>query len=643
MATPTPEPTPSQSPSAQDVDGKEKGDADADRPEPSPSPGHPPDPDYEPEPRRTGHDGRPSDERRAWERKQLRPAPPDDSGGFDIKPSHVYYVSSLVRDEQFALHKALNTMVEDAHCRQAAGKGSGPDDFAEAYAKVAAKFLAVWSRSIQSVGGVSLGLTETANNYCAAEWFSRGMYGPPPRQSPPIGVGKAKYGPLADIQWTGTGDGTDIPLVAGLGDIPDWLSVVIEPAIKEGLRLGRTHDITPGADTGDLRKVGSAWHSAGVAAKGVAGKLNGHMGYLTNERNDDWRAAMHGFCQQIWGTTPWGAPRTRDGERVPKGQQQPDDREWRTNPKVKPTDRRPIIEILEKTADAVKKELDHVARIADTTRDTTSRLGAEAAKATVKDLTMGLDLGELTRLAGTLVFAEIVSTFRSHMDKEAVNRAVDAYQEAFHSGAAELRKLLPELEEAQHSAPTYASEVARAQAFGARSLDEFRNRHRWTKKNDTDKGKYTVDLAGSEWLNNSHTANKHVGLTDDQLAQRLRDDLKKPPRPGTEWPHGQPQIGNASTFKDMESAQKMTQYTIDKNSKEIKDWLKSPSGPLVIETDKTPYGVSGRSIDRHELKNNPYPVDRAEDVHGVQAKLVYDASLDPPFTVLTSMPKDVSG
>ncbi|WP_301129683.1 RNase A-like domain-containing protein [Streptomyces cacaoi] len=655
MATPTPEPAPSETPSAGDAErGGGGGKDDGPEPTPEPSPGHSPDPDYEPEPDRKGHDGRPSDERRAWERRKLRPAPPNAGTGFHIKPSHVYYVSALVRDEQFALHKALNRLVDDADCRQAAGKGSGPDDFAEVYAKVAAKFLGVWSRAIRSVGGASFGLNETANNYRSAEWFSHGQYGPPPRREAPIGVGKADYGSLADIKWTGTGDGTDIPLIAAMGNFPDWLSEVIEPAIKEGLRLGKTHDITPGADTGDLRTIGNAWHAAGQAAETVAGRLTGHIGYLTDESNDEWQAAMNRFCQQIWGTTAWGAPRTRGGRQVLRNKQQPDDREWRTNEKIKPEDRRPVIEILDKTAKAVKKEFDAVARVADETRETTSRLGAEAGKATWRDLTTDLDWGELTRLTATLAFGEIVMTFRSHMDKESVDRAVDAYQKAFHTGADALRKLLPELEEAYHKAPTYKAEAARAQAYGARSLDEFKNRHRWTKKGDTEDGRYVIDLAGTEGINNSHTVNKHVGLTDEQLAMRLRDELKKtpteypedrpPPKNGqepTKWKYGQPKIGNASTFPDMDTAQKATQYNIDNNGEAIEEWLRSGPEPGKAEpftSDSTPYGATGRNIDKEHLQKSDFPADKAETVHGVRTELVYDPDLDPPFTVLSSMP-----
>lgn len=162
---------------------------------------------------------------------------------------------------------------------------------------------------------------------------------------------------------------------------------------------------------------------------------------------------------------------------------------------------------------------------------------------------------------------------------------------------------------------------------------------------DADRGVYKLDLASTEWLENSHTVSKHVGLTDDQLAQRLRDDLKKPPREGSAWPNGQPKVAEASTFKNLESAQKMTQYNIDENADVIKNWIaedKPKKGDRMdIAVPETPYGHSGRSIGKEEIQGDPFPVDKAKYVDGVETRILYDPDLDPPFTVMTSMPKNV--
>ncbi|QLJ06663.1 hypothetical protein HZZ00_36825 [Streptomyces sp. NEAU-sy36] len=234
------------------------------------------------------------------------------------------------------------------------------------------------------------------------------------------------------------------------------------------------------------------------------------------------------------------------------------------------------------------------------------------------------------------------------MDKSGADKAVEDCHKAFHEQAAKLRALIPELNEASLSAPTFVAEEARAEAFGARSLNDFKNEHKWSTPGDADHGVYKVDLASTEWMQNSHTVTKHVGLTDEQLAQRLRDELKKPPRPGTDWPYGQPMVGEASTFTDLESAQKMTQYNIDQNSKQISEWIAAQKEEepgkrkrLDISVPNTPYGDSGRSISKTELKSDPFPADKARNVQGVETRLVYNEDLDPPFTVMTSMPKNL--
>lgn len=568
---------------------------------------------------------------------------PGSGGGFDVRPGHVYYTSALVRDEQFTFHKAADLLVEDAHYRQAAGKGEGADDFSAAYDDVAKLFLQVWAKSVQSVGGVSLGLTNTANNYMAADWHSRGMYGPPPRRDPPVGVGKVSYGPVASIKWTGTGDGTDMAFFAGIGEVPDFLADLIKPAVEEGLRLGKTHEITPGAETGDLRSIGNAWEAVGKAAQKSAGNFTDCIGYLTDGGNGEWQSAMNGFCQSIWGTTAWGRRWQPDMSFLKTTE--PGGRDWRTNPSVAPAARRPIIDVLKKSSDEMKQAFHDVADAADKCRETTQRLAMEATKATIRDFVPdSFSLDEFTKMAAVLTFADVVLTFRTHMDKSGADRAVEACHKAFHEGATKLRALIPELTEASRSAPTYEAEEARAQAFGARSLNEFKPEHKWSTPGDADRGVYAVDLASTEWLENSHTALKHVSLTDDQLAQRLRDDLKREPRPESSWPHGQPQIARASTFTDLQSAQKLTQYNLDRNSAGIKEWLDGPPKDGALETFRspnTPYGVSGRSIDKTELKSDDFPSSKAKDVTGVETRLVYNKDLDPPFTVLTSMPAEI--
>ncbi|MGN9795752.1 RNase A-like domain-containing protein [Streptomyces sp. OZ13] len=512
---------------------------------------------------------------------------------------------------------------------------------------MAERFLNLWSKCIDSIGGVAVGLTETANNYVRADWASRQsnrrhQIEAPPLRTPPIGVGHVTYGPASSIKWTGTGDASG-PLLAWVGNGPDWLAEQIDEAVEHVLRLGKTVEVTPGPWTDELRAIGNAWESAGKEARKSAGGFRDAISYLTHNSHSEWQGAMNAFCQSIWGTTAWGQRRDETGETVPKGSS--DGRDWRTNPRIPSENRRPIIEVLEKTGKSVRDAFHEAADAADKSTATTSRLAKEAADATLKDLTIGLDLGELTRLGATLAFGEITATFASHMDKAGADAAVDAQHLAFHNAATSIRALLPELDEALLSAPTFEAEAARARAFGARAMDEFRPRHRWTKEGHTSLGIYQIDLASSEWMENSHTVNKHVGLTDEQLAQRLRDDLKKGPRPGTEWEYGQPIPARASTFTDMDAAQRHTQYNIDRNADIIKKWIESEPAPgarldIAVDHPADPEESSGRAIDKEAMKAEPFPSGQARDVKGIESRLVYNEDLDPPFTVLTSMPMD---
>lgn len=577
---------------------------------------------------------RPTDEERRKERAEARPPSPKTSGGgFDVRPTHLFYTALVVRDGQFDYDKGATALVEVLNqYSQSAGAGWGADAFAAAYKSVSEKFLQLWAKSVVSVGGVAVGLTDTANKYTQADWQARRMYGPPPvAKAPPVVIEKPPaYGPVNDIKWSGTGQDADSSEIAGiLGEVPDFLADVIRPAIEHGLRLGKMHEITPGCRDEEFKDMATAWGAAQKAAKGASDDFNGAIKFISNNKgNDEWQGAMKAFCQTIWGTTEWGRTYDKQMQRVSIG------RSWKTDRKVVPAKRRPIIDILRETAAAVQKELDELAGVAVTTRETTTRLGKEAAKATVKDLTTDLDPSEMTRLAATLAFGEIVMTFRSHMDKAAADAAVEKYHQAFSDAAAKLKALEPELDEALLSVPTFVAEEARAEGYGARSLNDFKKEHSWQRPESTVPYKYSFDLATEEELYGGHSIVKHVGLTDTQLLQRLRDESDGA---------GVPNIPAASTFTDLESAQNYTQYNIRCNSAEIDKWLQgNPPNPRqkeftvgAVDTGNHAIPVvTGRTA--QVVSDHPTP---PKDAHGVSTVLKYEPNLRPPFVVYTSMPK----
>lgn len=233
------------------------------------------------------------------------------------------------------------------------------------------------------------------------------------------------------------------------------------------------------------------------------------------------------------------------------------------------------------------------------------------------------------------------------MDTAKLNSIVSEYNRRVDVLVPGLDGLMDALDEAHRTAPTFEAQDARAEAFGMRALNEFKTEHRWTEPEDTKNGVYHVDLASSEWLENGHTLDKHVGKTPEQLAQRLRDQGDGP---SGSWVHGKPRIGGASAFADLKSAQKYTQYNIDSHSAEIKAWLDGPPDPnspyrkivgqgpngevTGISVTKQPYDPSDPVTGFKEGGMNVKPI----EVKRIDTRLKYTPGLDPPFVVVTSMP-----
>jgi hypothetical protein len=577
----------------------------------------------------------PSDKQRQRERDQARTASPNQGvGRFDVQPQHLYFTSLVVRDGQFDYDKQAKALTGTLDkYSQSAGTGWGADSFADRYGIVAGKFLELWAKSVVSVGGVAVGLTQTANNYAQADWAaSKGKGNPPEEKQPPAVITTApKYGPPNDLTWRGEGEYHDSWAISGiLGEVPDFLMFIMKPVIDEGLRLGRIHEITPGVEEEDFRDIARAWRDASKGVKKAADNFTDAISYITDPTgNGEWQAAMNAFCQTIWGTTAWGKVRDQRAEVTPKKGA----RSWKTHGKIDPATRRPIIEVLDKSANTIQKLFDDLADVGQKTTETTTRLAKEAADKTVKDLTSGLDPFELTKLAVGLVVAEVVLTFRSHMDKAGVDAAVEAYHEAFGDAAGKLAMLEFELDEALLSVPTFQAERARAQGFGARSLNEFKKEHTWQLPESRFPYTYSMDLAAAEGVGNGHTLDKHVGKTDEQLLQRMRDESKA---------NGEPKIPAASTYADVEDAQRFTQYCLRDNSDDIDRWLAGdpPDMSITVKTDSVPLqgplagdAVTGRGV--------TYDGSKLSEVHatkGVSLRLMRDPSLHPPYVVFTSMP-----
>lgn len=223
------------------------------------------------------------------------------------------------------------------------------------------------------------------------------------------------------------------------------------------------------------------------------------------------------------------------------------------------------------------------------------------------------------------------------MDKSGCDAVVETYHKEFSEAAGKLKALLPELDIAIRSAPTYQAEIARSQGFGGRSLNEFKKEHSWQIGGESPYPyMYSLDLATNEGLSGAHTIDKHVGKTDEQLLQRIEDEQR---------PNGKYKILDSSSFTDLDSAQKYTQYNIRENTATIEAWLKNSPPPkdLSIEVASVPSEgplvgptVTGRTIAVDRESNTVQP---ARDTHGLTTRLKYDPNLNPPFVVHTSAPE----
>lgn len=265
-------------------------------------------------------------------------------------------------------------------------------------------------------------------------------------------------------------------------------------------------------------------------------------------------------------------------------------------------------------------------------------IGTDDVKSLVKGVVKGV-----TKTASQLGQGIVLN-----MDTAKLNAIVTEYNRRVDALVPQLDALMGPLDEAYLSAPTFEAQEARAEGFGMRALEEFKDSQVWLRIDSN--GKYDLNLAANEHLEDGHTLDKHVGKTDEQLAQRLRDQQEKP-TPTSKWPYGKPFPGASSAFPNYRRAEELTEYNLNRNKAAIEAWIKGPPPPVDGEGKKfrsvAPNGeISGRSVFKQPVDpNDPLSGYReggmkakAYDVTGIETRIRYDSSRNPPFTVLTSMP-----
>ncbi|WP_309226161.1 RNase A-like domain-containing protein [Streptomyces lunaelactis] len=549
--------------------------------------------------------------------RKLKPPPPHANGGFDVKPSHLFYVSYSLRNSQIDFSEQANSVLEQLEgYEHAGGCGSGPEAFAAAYAKAAKRFFEVWDKAVAGVGGASVGLTATADLYAGAEYRAHPTPGPPNTKPLPDVLKGKGYRPVPELGWGNPPDelgwGHDFlnNMVGALGSVGE---AILRPVFKYALRHGKVADITPGGNDIELPKIAAAWRQAKGSAKKAADDFDDAVSYITNPASghSEWQDAMKQFCSSIWGTTAWGQDRVG--------------RKWNHKDGQKPA-----LDVLMDTAGELASACDGFGREVKKVRSVIEDVYIAAGKKTFEVK----GLRDLIELAGGPY--EYAVEFIANLDTGRLDAGVDEYNRAVQALADDLNRLMPALDEAHRSVPTYAAEEARAEAFGARSLNEFKQVHKYTTDPDENNHFYPIDLANQEGIHGSHVIDKHVGQSDEQLLNRLRD---------------QPTITAASTFPDLTIAQKSTQDAMDEigpdsrepanagkpntgvnNPEKIENWLARPrrdNSMLTLDPVEFDY-ATGRTV--------PAGSSSASDTHSVKVVLKYKNGIDPPYVVFTSMP-----
>ncbi|WP_424919445.1 RNase A-like domain-containing protein [Streptomyces sp. wa1064] len=580
--------------------------------------------------------------------------PPGGNGTVDVKPSDLWSASGRVAVQQDFLVRGAKKLLEElGKYPDAGGAGTEAQKFAQAYKKIGDRWLEVWGRSVLSVGGVAVGFTETANTYTKADVAAHPKPGRTAEQRPrPAVIDKdPNLGSIPDIKW-GDDDGGDDILRGLMEGIPEIVRDLLHPLCKHVFRVGRVADVYPYPEQHYLNSLCHSWMNVSITASLGADQLTQAVGAITNHQQAEWEAAMRTFCSALWGSTAWG--------------QQQHGYQWaqtansgRGTPRV-PTGSQPVLAVLKDTADDIATILREYAEAAvDLNRDVKDELDRamwKAAKDIIEDLAKPKDLksalGAATSLLGSgagLLLSFDVKTVLN-LDTGKLNGIVAKYTGILDGLTTRMTALKGPLDEAYRSAPKFEAGVARAHGFGARALEEFRHEQRWTEAGSS--GNHTFNLASNEYLGGGHTLDKHVGKTDEQLAQRLRDQADD----NNNWPEQRkPMIGGSSSFKDMSDAQRLTEHNLRARQSEIDTWLATnpPEGKTQAFTSPAPDGdMSGRYVSKQPTPDpggsgNTIPGTGYKD-HGLDAKAVdvknvktilkYDSRLDPPYIIYTSMP-----
>ena len=430
---------------------------------------------------------------------------------------------------------------------------------------------------------------------------------------------------MPNLKW-GDDDGGDDFIRSLLECVPDVVWHVIRPLLEHAFRWGKVAEVYPYPQQHYLNSLSQAWSNTTMALSLTESGLTGLVNSITLQSNSEWYDAMRKFCGSLWGTTDWG--KSTAGY------------EWKHDSSASPTASHPVMTVLFDTAMKISDLLRELAEAAVELNGKVWDIYMEAVRQAVGDIDLsdGVDLDDVKEGAkGVGRFlkglatgaAELSVEITLNIDTAALNAVVEAYNRRVDALTPRFATLTGALDEAHRSAPTYAAEEARAEAFGARALNDFKQQHKYTTDADEKNHFYPIDLANAEGLHGGHSVDKHVGKTDEQLAQRLRDQQ-------ITRPDGSVRPLAASSYPDMAAAQRYTQATLDDigNAERIERWLdRLEREPVANErstltVDKTFTEVTGRTVPRTAYDADGLQA-RGTDAHGANVVLRYKRGLDP--------------
>ncbi|MGW6690716.1 RNase A-like domain-containing protein [Streptomyces sp. NPDC054961] len=488
-----------------------------------------------------------------------------------MRPHHLYAVSDAVAVEQASLHRVARELLDVlGGLAGAGGQGTAASALSDEYLRITSLFFDTHARTVTGIGGAAVGFTLTANTFGAADAASH-PGSPPfaPRQPPWV----IFLGPVYErVPRLGHGGGTGMNDILHelAGDFGDAAMAIMRPVIEKALPA-RALEVMPLPDYLRLDKVSWAWHQYVMPAGTVANQLTETVKQVTDSSpgaNPDWHAAMLRFSSALWGTSAWG--QQREGQR------------WGHDTPGNGMSR-PVLGVLTNTAEQLAMALRLYAEAAKAVRDRLRELLYQAILDALKfiDLHDGpwdnvKRMGDrLWKIVGSASVAIVLN-----INVPEVNAAVDRYEEQLQQQRTAIGKLAPALEDAVRSVPTFMSEMARAEAFGTRALVEFNPDYMQQIRENAPPGarRYPILLASMEGANGAHTVDRHVGLSPDQLNQRLRDE---------------PGLGSTSTYTSLSDAQRYTQAALDDVDKgrDIKRWLNNRRKDATYNPDAT-YGFN---------------------------------------------------